>query len=1503
MEEKERDEGVLMRKPSLVETQTRITKLRSIANTMIQEEIGGRDDSEEEIYMMNNDEEETGTPKALQYSALCGFSGSDPVRVIVYRLTQTKQFEGAVIVLIFANCVVLAFDDPTSSEEPLYAFYTEIVFSALFTIEMVLKVFAQGFVLHKHSYLRNAWNRMDFAIVCLAWLAFLPGVGNFSAVRIVRVLRPLRSINGIPGLRSIVNALFLSIQGLMNVLMLILFFFTVFGILGVQLFKGLYRNRCLDPSTMEPPGYPSSEGQFCRNSSNTFLGRSCPSHLTCLPFKNPDYGFVNFDHIGYAFLVIFQCVTLEGWTDQLYRVQDLWGHMALLYFVPLIIFGSFFILNLALAVISEKFHWTKDMQSTIEITEALQRIIDEEDKERKVAERPSRWQCMRQAIARVAVHTVFQWIIVIFIFVNTVLLAVEHEGQPKELTLFLNYANLVLTGVFTGEMIVKLVAMGARQYTRDYFNILDGCVVVVSVVELVLASSTSVSVFRALRLLRVFKLMKDFPSLRSLVRVVLKAVSDTGYLNVIIVLYLFIAALVGMQLFGGSFNHKNEEPPRATFDSFYWSLLTVFQILTRDDWMSPMWTAMRETSPAACLYFVGLVLVGDFIILNLFLAILINSFDINMNQEDDDGDDSKEQETAILLAKLQSLDKFSFPQGSTHSSFLAPALSEFSEIVTEDEHDHFEIYVHTSSGEQLGGALAVLATRSLRHKFPFPETNGGYSLRVFSSTNTLRVLLTFVVTHPWFEKFILIIITASSVLLAVEDPNAAPDDNSALEILNIIFTALFIAEMVMKIIAFGLVRGKGAYLRDGWNILDAAVVCISVLALVFANFKIVKVFRTLRALRPLRVVNRNVGLKVVVRALLRTLPGVANVAVVVFLIFLVFAILGVQLFGGKLHYCSDPSIHTEIACVGVDPTFYQLGGNDTLVWRRWRIRDQNFNNILSALLTLFEVSTLELWSKIMYNTIDGTDRGHGPERNASPLVGLYFILFIIIGSFFVLNLFVGVVIFNYNVEKKHMEGRALLSPEQERWIEMQRLLLTFRPIVIMPESKRGLRWVTSSIARSKEFETAVLSVIVINVLIMAVDHHDSNWVDVLNYLDMACSSFFILEAIIKLHAWRTAYFRDTWNRFDFILVIFAMASLTLSSNASWTSTVKLIRVLRMVRLLRSSKGMRVLLETLWYSIPYLSNIFLFLGLVFFIYSTLGVNLFSGVKWGEYLTYHANFDNFGSAMLLLFRTCTGEDWNGIMHDLMVQPPDCTEGVDCGADTWKPPLYFISFLLIAAQVMLNLFIAIILDNFSTTVHVERSKVRMSDLNKFVACWSRFDPHGDLLIATNRFPSLLRMLGQPLGVTSEYSRIELLQKVGKFCIPEHGGVIHFVEVLIPLARFSIGVSLSEIEIKEHEEGWRNHFPDIRALPTLRYRNKRVTLDQYYASTYIGASYRRSVAMREYAVKLAESRCRRALYSKMLRQRSVITQNISFLALFHATCDELYSEGHNSSGLELFV
>ena len=187
---------------------------------------------------------------------------------------------------------------------------------------------------------------MDFIIVVSAYLSlvFSGGGVNLTVLRSFRVLRPLRTISGIEGLRIIVSALLKATKLLRDTIVILLFFFLIFAIAALQLWTGIMKQRCVSIDT----GIVHPDGDLCGS-------LKCPEGYMCgKTNENPNFGVTNFDTIFYALLVIFQSVTLEGWSVIMVQVIKCYGILGYFFFIPIVFIGAFFLLNLTLAVIKSK---------------------------------------------------------------------------------------------------------------------------------------------------------------------------------------------------------------------------------------------------------------------------------------------------------------------------------------------------------------------------------------------------------------------------------------------------------------------------------------------------------------------------------------------------------------------------------------------------------------------------------------------------------------------------------------------------------------------------------------------------------------------------------------------------------------------------------------------------------------------------------------------------------------------------------------------------------------------------------------------------------------------------------------------------------------------------------------------------------------------------------------------------------------------------------------------
>eukprot|EP00163_Fabomonas_tropica_P031328 TRINITY_DN7412_c0_g2_i1.p1 TRINITY_DN7412_c0_g2~~TRINITY_DN7412_c0_g2_i1.p1 ORF type:complete len:551 (+),score=100.59 TRINITY_DN7412_c0_g2_i1:81-1733(+) len=237
-----------------------------------------------------------------------------------------------------------------------------------------------GFVYHPYSYLRDRWNWLDCVIVISGWVTLIPALQtyNVSGLRAFRVLRPLKTIRGVKGMRVLVNSLLQSVPLLLDVVALWAFALFIFGILGIQLWAGTMQHRCFYRNSGTMVDNPDAPPQTC--SKLPGQGYQCPADQRCeVSGFNPNMGLTSFDHIGASFLLIFQTITLEGWTDIMYWLQDASTAWVIIYFVITVFFGSFFIVNLALAVIYAKFSSISEAANPSENKEGDKKGGDKKD--------------------------------------------------------------------------------------------------------------------------------------------------------------------------------------------------------------------------------------------------------------------------------------------------------------------------------------------------------------------------------------------------------------------------------------------------------------------------------------------------------------------------------------------------------------------------------------------------------------------------------------------------------------------------------------------------------------------------------------------------------------------------------------------------------------------------------------------------------------------------------------------------------------------------------------------------------------------------------------------------------------------------------------------------------------------------------------------------------------------------------------------------------------------
>ncbi|XP_077793056.1 sodium channel protein type 1 subunit alpha isoform X2 [Podarcis muralis] len=1103
--------------------------------------------------------------------------------------------------------------------------------------------------------------------------------------------------------------------------------------------------------------------------------------------------------------------------------------------------------------------------------------------------------------------------ITICIVLNTLFMAMEHYPMTDQFSNVLSVGNLVFTGIFTGEMFLKLVAMDPYYYFQEGWNIFDGFIVTLSLVELGLADVEGLSVLRSFRLLRVFKLAKSWPTLNMLIKIIGNSVGALGNLTLVLAIIVFIFAVVGMQLFGKSYKEcvckiaKDCELPRWHMNDFFHSFLIVFRVLC-GEWIETMWDCMEVAGQAMCLtVFMMVMVIGNLVVLNLFLALLLSSFSAdNLAATDDDNEMNnlqiavaridrgvdymkrkvrefieksfvKKQKALDEIKPLEELNKNSCISNHTieigkdldylrdvngttsgigtgssvekyiidesdYMSFINnPSLtvtvpialgeSDFENLNTEEfssESDLEESKEKLNTSSSSEGSTVDIGLPAEEQPEVEPEeaaepeacfTEG--CVRRFKCCDVsvedgrgkqwwnLRKTCFRIVEHNWFETFIVFMILLSSGALAFEDIyiEQRKTIKIILEYADKVFTYIFILEMLLKWVAYGY----QTYFTNAWCWLDFLIVDVSLVSLTanalgYSELGAIKSLRTLRALRPLRALSRFEGMRVVVNALLGAIPSIMNVLLVCLIFWLIFSIMGVNLFAGKFYHCINTTTGEMFT---IEEVFNQTQCEE-LIQRnesaRWKNVKVNFDNVGFGYLSLLQVATFKGWMDIMYAAIDSRNVSQQPKYEDNLYMYLYFVIFIIFGSFFTLNLFIGVIIDNFNQQKKKFGGQDIfMTEEQKKYYNAMKKLGSKKPQKPIPRPGNKYQGMVFDFVTRQVFDISIMILICLNMITMMVETDDQSkeMEDILYRINLIFIVLFTGECVLKLISLRYYYFTIGWNIFDFVVVILSIVGMFLAEiiekyfvSPTLFRVIRLARIGRILRLIKGAKGIRTLLFALMMSLPALFNIGLLLFLVMFIYAIFGMSNFAYVKREVGIDDMFNFETFGNSMICLFMITTSAGWDGLLAPILNSgPPDCDPkkdhpGSSVKGDCGNPSVgifFFVSYIIISFLVVVNMYIAVILENFGVATEESAEPLSEDDFEMFYEVWEKFDPDATQFMEFEKLSEFAAALEPPLHLPKP-NKVQLIA----MDLPMvSGDRIHCLDILFAFTKRVLGES----------------------------------------------------------------------------------------------------------------
>ncbi|KAJ8606650.1 hypothetical protein CTAYLR_008401 [Chrysophaeum taylorii] len=718
----------------------------------------------------------------------------------------------------------------------------------------------------------------------------------------------------------------------------------------------------------------------------------------------------------------------------------------------------------------------------------------------------------------------FNIFIYVCIIVNVVILSQYrlHSSNPmdRRLNLAFDTMNFIFVIIFGVEILVKNIALGPVAYIRDNYNKIDFILGILGIVDIAGTFSERSSVFSLLRIVRVTRVARvfrlagiskihaadanasgdlDFFRLMSII-----SLSSTWIFNILGLLFLvlYTASIISMQIFGNEVYSLNDysgqwrEKGRLNFDTFPLAFITNFIVITGDEWNTIMYNTMRRSGSVACIFFIVLIVIGRYAILSMLTAIIF--------------EEVERDSIAVIKQRVRTtmLSVFKFEHAMMNSIYRYYFFKWYSFSKARDQVD---LGKHSAIGQvTLMAPPAPPKTRWQRllenpkSYFIFPDP----ALEIDKDGNLkptplgrFRKTMLRIGHSAIFANLIFATIMTSIILLATfyQIRNSSrrtsfiqvQESRPTLRAIQGLCVAIFVSEFIIMTIAETLL----GYLSNPMNMLDATVTALSVISVFHTPLSPFAVARVVRIIRPLKTLaRRSPAVMSILSALESSAKGVFAVGMLALFLWLTIAVCGLQLFQGRLFYCSASrypeggllkafkpdrlrfdkgssaydnwpdeqftyvnerfesqvtfpphrAANNSRGCKLFFPIEYeQYNRNDRIVdavgtFRIKRSR-YNFDNLYEAFKSAFLVFSFDDWHKLILATMNAKTTGAYLNHQAEASTTLPSIFFFIAGcsSFLLTTLFVGVIYgtFTYRmlVTQHSKKKKRLASLKDIQW--------------------------------------------------------------------------------------------------------------------------------------------------------------------------------------------------------------------------------------------------------------------------------------------------------------------------------------------------------------------------------------------------------------------------------------------------------------------------------------
>ncbi|CAK7207331.1 calcium channel protein [Sporothrix eucalyptigena] len=579
------------------------------------------------------------------------------------------------------------------------------------------------------------------------------------------------------------------------------------------------------------------------------------------------------------------------------------------------------------------------------------------------------------------------------------------------------------------------------------------------------------------------------------------------------------------------------------------------------------------------------------------------------------------------------------------------------------------------------------------------------------------------------------------------------------------FAIVFSVEAIVKIIADGFFWTPNAYFRSSWGIIDAVVLItlwINVATLFANDGAVSRAVGAFKALRALRLLNVSDSARETFHSLI-IVGGwkILSAAFVSISLLIPFAIYGLNLFRGQMVSCNDQggSILRLQDCTGEYLSTPFSNDWQLLSPRVAENPYYSFDDFGSSILILFTIVSQEGWVDVSFQAQSVTGVGNQPQFGAAQGNALFFVVFNLLATVFVLTLFISVFMRNYTEQT----GVAFLTGDQRAWLELRKLLRQISPSKSSyDESKNKLKqWCHKrAIEKHGKWYLGITMVLVLHLILLIVEYSTEPdwWTNTRDYIFLFFTLVYMANISIRIVGLGWSRFRrSSWDVFSICAVAGAFATsilfLAVPGQDTFIQLHKFFLVAIVLLLIPRNDALDQLFKTAAASVTTIGSLLATWLVFFLVFAIAMTQSFSLTRFSSQETNNINLRTVPNALILLFRMSCGEGWNQIMEDFAgVEPPLCVEastffGSDCGSTAWARVL-FIAWNIISMYIFVNLFVSLIYESFSYVYQRSSGLADISrdEIRRFKEAWRSVDPNGTGFISREAFP---RLLGELSGV----------------------------------------------------------------------------------------------------------------------------------------------------------